>query len=352
VWLHLPSACCPSVPVTAGLTSPLPMQFEELARSVTSRGKLRPSRYWRSAWKRGVWMRLLSGVTSPPSTLEHGAVQWISSVRDSRVSPSASPANDSHRMTLDGSGLSSSGSPSTAERPSYSLRTSQASLLPDWEVSSKDWPRAGFMLSGLVIPHPRSVRPTVETAGSAWPTPDAGVSTRSNQSDSDGAAVRPNLALIAKMWPTATVADSQGHQYSRDRGDADSPRITLAGYGSMWMTPTVRDYEDGACADQENVPTNGLLGRQAVRTWPTITASDATKMSGEGTSRQGGPSLTTAGLRGPTGSPSGMVLNPLFVEALMGLPAGWTDCGCWETALSGSKPRTPSAISSQEPEAA
>lgn len=39
------------------------------------------------------------------------------------------------------------------------------------------------------------------------------------------------------------------------------------------MTPTTRDWKDGACADS-NVPTNGLLGRQAVRAWATPTASD------------------------------------------------------------------------------
>lgn len=29
---------------------------------------------------------------------------------------------------------------------------------------------------------------------------------------------------------------------------------------------------------------------------------------------------------GPTSSPERRTLNPLFVEYLMGLPAGWTDC--------------------------
>jgi hypothetical protein len=32
----------------------------------------------------------------------------------------------------------------------------------------------------------------------------------------------------------------------------------------QWSTPTVRDWKDGACAEA-NVPTNGLLGRQAAR---------------------------------------------------------------------------------------
>jgi hypothetical protein len=37
------------------------------------------------------------------------------------------------------------------------------------------------------------------------------------------------------------------------------------------------------------------------------------------------------------------VLNPLFVEALMGLPLGWTDCAPLETASCPPKQSTPSS---------
>lgn len=60
------------------------------------------------------------------------------------------------------------------------------------------------------------------------------------------------------------------------------------------MTPTTRDWKDGACADAD-VPTNGLLGRQVLRT-------------------------ETVGNAGAGQA----VLNPFFVEALMGFPIGWT----------------------------
>ena len=61
------------------------------------------------------------------------------------------------------------------------------------------------------------------------------------------------------------------------------------------MTPTARDHKDGATT-LANTPVNGLLGRQVL----------VTPMAGSDTSN----------VR--------RTLNPLFVEALMGWPTGWT----------------------------
>lgn len=44
----------------------------------------------------------------------------------------------------------------------------------------------------------------------AWPTPDAGITTRSNKSLSDGAAIRPALAALVTSWPTPASRDSKG----------------------------------------------------------------------------------------------------------------------------------------------
>ncbi len=63
----------------------------------------------------------------------------------------------------------------------------------------------------------------------------------------------------------------------------------------LWMTPTARDHKDGATS-LANTPVNGLLGRQVL----------VTSRAGSGT------------------SDARRTLNPLFVEALMGWPTGWT----------------------------
>jgi hypothetical protein len=63
----------------------------------------------------------------------------------------------------------------------------------------------------------------------------------------------------------------------------------------MWMTPTARDHKDGATS-LANTPVNGLLGRQVL----------VTPLAGSDT------------------SDARRTLSPLFVEALMGWPTGWT----------------------------
>jgi DNA (cytosine-5)-methyltransferase 1 len=79
----------------------------------------------------------------------------------------------------------------------------------------------------------------------------------------------------------------------------------LTNASRMWMTPTARDYKDGSTS-LANVTVNGLLGRQ-VLTIPQA-GSDTSDMR--------------------------RTLNPLFVEALMGWPTGWTGFDFAETAWS------------------
>lgn len=125
--------------------------------------------------------------------------------------------------------------------------------------------------------------------------------------------MRPSLETLAKQWPTPQAHDAmtpktpEQIEAVRNR----SVRSTNGGKPGMsnlneivaqWATPTARDWKDAACASAD-VPTNGLLGRQAPRS-----------MSGGG---------------------DGMVLNPQFVEMLMGWPIGWTACA---SAVAASSP--------------
>jgi DNA (cytosine-5)-methyltransferase 1 len=110
-----------------------------------------------------------------------------------------------------------------------------------------------------------------------------------------------NLATTAALWPTPMANDgckpSAGNRRAAD----------LTHSAGMWMTPTARDHKDGATS-LANTPVNGLLGRQVL----------VTPMAGHDTSE---PRRT---------------LNPLFVEALMGWPTGWTGFASVATALAGS----------------
>ncbi|MFD1059686.1 toll/interleukin-1 receptor domain-containing protein, partial [Paracoccus fistulariae] len=98
-----------------------------------------------------------------------------------------------------------------------------------------------------------------------------------------------NLATTAAQWPTPLATDGA----KPSAGSRKSADLTHA--AGMWMTPTARDHKDGATT-LANTPVNGLLGRQVL----------TTPRAGSDTSDQR------------------RTLNPLFVEALMGWPTGWT----------------------------
>lgn len=95
------------------------------------------------------------------------------------------------------------------------------------------------------------------------------------------------MAGLVTRWATPNAHDGR-----RPGADLKSTQgANLSRHAAQWATPTTRDWKGGACRDAD-VPTNSLLGRQVLRTLP--------------------------------GGSDGEVLSPSFVEALMGLPLGWT----------------------------
>jgi hypothetical protein len=119
-----------------------------------------------------------------------------------------------------------------------------------------------------------------------------------------------------RLWPTPDAGMRDG---ANTCGDVSRP--TLVALSKMWPTPTTLDWKDGD--GSADVPTNSLLGRAAPRWSATPSRPD--------------PGTPTPGADGSVP----VYLSPLFVEALMGLPAGWTDCGCSETAWCHSRPPRP-----------
>ena len=133
-----------------------------------------------------------------------------------------------------------------------------------------------------------------------WPTPqtDSFRSRGRDRKDEKG------LDRMARDWPTPMASDGSKPS-AGNRRTAD-----LSHASRMWMTPTARDHKDGATS-LANTPVNGLLGRQVLAT-PTA----------------GGDSCDMP-----------RTLNPLFVEALIGWPIGWTDFASAATEWSRWLPR-------------
>lgn len=73
-WLYVPSA---SALASEPSTSESALLDPTRAVSLSWRGKQAQPRAWSQAWKRGGFIRLLSGLTSEPLTLDHGAASGL-----------------------------------------------------------------------------------------------------------------------------------------------------------------------------------------------------------------------------------------------------------------------------------
>ena len=327
MWLHIPKhllPTSPSSPASAPSTSPSDEFFQALAASSSWRGKPRLWRLWRLAWRRATWMPRRFGATYARSQQAHSeaVLAWWSAAFPARTSASQGRAQDWPASGQDSSSTSWT-SFATFDPGTSSWRTSQQSLFEDSTPYSDRWPKAGSMRSGAVSKRPTLARLTAEIAGGSsrgtggnWPTPRSrdGDKSPRNVESSHG----PHLTAVAAHWQTPSVADTTGGHLSR--GGSRSGELLLRGQAKQWATPTTRDWKDGACSETD-VPTNALLGRQAVRATvgPDSHPDQTTETDGAATS----PATPTSRLQ----------LNERFVEVLMGLPPGWTDFAALETPL-------------------
>lgn len=200
------------------------------------------------------------------------------------------------------------------DRDSRSWRTCLILFPRDtWPEFSGTWPYSGSMQNGQCSPRQRSERRTRGNGCGSWPTPDASVSTRYNQSGSPGAAIRPCLAAAVK-WPTPMEADSH-------RGSSKFPRGNQTLLGAIeWPTPTVNDSRGGrskTATRRKRSPnvhggetlTDALRATPAARDWRSGKASQETM---EGNARPLNEQVGAARL------------NPDWVEQLSFWPRGWS----------------------------
>ena len=227
------------------------------------------------------------GLTLQLLTADHGAawLRWYREVFLVRTSASPEPATDLAGSAPD-SGERWLGSFARWDPDTCSWKTPQCSLLEGFTEFSQTWPSSGSMRNGECSERPTLGRPISESESGYLPTPvtlDSG--SRFNRSLSEGAQLRPTLGAMARynLWPIPTVKGN---------------------YNRTGLTSTSGD---------------GLA--TAVRKWPTPTARDYRGVQRE--QRRHEMSLKSS--RGvPLNEAAGGLLNPTWVEWLMGWPIGWT----------------------------
>ena len=355
---------------------------------VTSSGKPMPRPLSWRGWKTRPWIGRLCGTISNPSMAARGVESWISCLAATRASRSVSPERSLAQRIQDTCGLTFTALCERSALDGFSSRTSQLTLLADstpcFETftalvtalrqaslarrksaraicgsgysSSENWPTAN---ANPEAPNnstnrgkdyggerARKTDQCLSSRARNWPTADACVLERDNQSPSAGAAVRPTLAKASANWPTARAEDSE--QTGGHRGTADTLTSATAG----WSSPTAHDGRPG---EDRHSTQGGNLSRDA-SAWATPQAHDAAAGNPDRVGRFGTaaaddghkvvPSSAQPGLIGASHSfrldpenetPGGASsigarkLNPLFVEWLMGWPLQWTDCGAVAT---------------------
>lgn len=128
-----------------------------------------------------------------------------------------------------------------------------------------------------------------------WPTPDASVA-------NDGEGVETFLVRKA-------------HHAAKENPTRAGIPLSIA---VQWATPRATEGEKGGPNGRDGSGSAHLASQAA--TWPTPVANDG-KGAQPVERPEGDDSLSTRVAR----SARGLVLNPVFVEALMGWPLGWTD---------------------------
>ena len=210
------------VPELAGSLLDSESLSQQLEQSVTWRGKPSAAKSWLRRLKRVDWIRRLSGRISEPSTAARGVVSWISSLRESRASPGASPESSEDRTTSAISETNSSESFARWNPDSCSWRTCQDSSDADCLDSSLNWPNSGSMQTGACSARPRSApRISGVDSSSLLPTPSA-TSYGTNKGGAAGRTgkERPSLQTMARrgMWPTPNAGCHRGGMPERMEG--------------------------------------------------------------------------------------------------------------------------------------
>ena len=222
------------------------------------------------------------GLTCAALTEDRGAdlLTWFrgASLARTLALPAEAQALKAHAAAC---GATWRGSLAKFDPASCTWRTAQPSLLADSEECSVIWPRSGMTVGGQCWELPTLTPPTSVTDSGLWPTPTVcGNYNRKGASATSG----DGLATAVKNWPTPTASLGTKGGRVTPRKSREGGTLIEAVSSRTFATPTARDWRSGK-------------------------ASEATM---ERNSR-------------PLSEQLGGLLNPTWVEWLMGWPIGWTD---------------------------
>jgi hypothetical protein len=192
-----------------------------------------------------------------------------------------------------------------------------------------------------------------------WPTPTAGDAKASGSRNLEGSKAHAGVSLTdavlhggsttprqASLWATPTGHDADSPGGMSTRGDKRPTPDGLAAQVRAWPTPTAQDAKNDGGPSQMALASDSKAGHRVadptgkrgrklndLDLWPTPSATPYGSTNNghprdgrrEEYATRGTPSLEGLAKEEPTRTGTSGVLNPDWVETLLGVPVGWTD---------------------------
>jgi hypothetical protein len=190
-------------------------------------------------------------------------------------------------------------------------KTSQISLMPDWTSYLERLPKSAMTVSGRLYELPMLAHRTSGNDGSALQFPTARATDYKNGRSPEG------LAKAGRTWSNG-LHDAVTHWATVTADDANNATRASGAFSSLtrdvltWATPNAADNQGTHGGGQ------GRSLRTDMHTWATPVASDTRGLNhGNREGRSLRKDLHKI-------SHPNEILNPDWVELLMGYPVGWT----------------------------
>ena len=291
----------------------LSLQGLNIESSLTWRSKPTALPTWLRRWKRVSWLQHLFTRTLKPSHRKSFETALTSSLAVTPANHFQQQDNERVQMTSDTSGHISDNTSKQLDLLESSLKTSKAISRLDSTASSATWKKMVTEQRGEYSQRVKLAHHTNEKEFTSWPTATV-------------------FDVTGGSYPTQLV---NGQWRSKHSQDPDSPwygeklKDAVETAERMWATPTTQEVEhpnakltkSGRRLSRDGKSSHSLNLADQVKMWPTPTVGEE-KFRLKGNS-QASHCLEAKARKGELDNRVGQ-LNPEWVEALMGVPPGWT----------------------------
>jgi len=309
-----------------------------------SRSKHLRAKSWQRAWKTKPWMKRLYGRIYEPSIASRGVELWIASLADTPVSHFQLQESKKGLTTPDTYGQASRTSSGISNHEFAFLRMSED--ISNWgsNKSMMTYQQWVTKLRQACLQRRKLVHLTNANASSFWRTVKATESTGGCLSyikfKQRMEAGMP-LSLrdqVKHLWPTVRVSSANGVCQSEVINNNPKGRLEVSVVN--WATPNTLDHlppRSPEAMEKLMGPNGQRAGRSRPSNlreqimWPTVTTQDSKNNAGPSQFVRNTKPLNVKAVchshpdQKDIGTTFHPVLNPQFVEWLMGWPIGWTE---------------------------